>query len=128
MPDIQKLPRLLRRYGRKNNMKDLKLVNLKIRKGDEVKVLLGKDRGKVGKIVKVDRKEGKVLIEGINMFKRHIRKTQGIEGGVIDIIKPLKISNISLVCPKCKKQTRVGFKFQDNKKVRICKKCQEIIT
>src|SRR5687768_5733567 len=100
---------------------------LKIKKGDEVKILLGKDQGKTGKVLSVLTKEDKVLVEGINMYKRHVKGRQGIEGGVIDITKPINISNVGMVCKKCKKVTRVGFKIDGESKLRICRKCQEVI-
>ena len=96
----------------------------KIKKGDKIKVLLGKDRGKEGQVEKVFSKEGKVLILGVNIYKRHFKKgLAGNEGMVVDIAKPINISNALLVCPNCKKLTRVGYKLETDNKVRICKKC-----
>lgn len=95
----------------------------KIKKGDNVKVLLGKDNGRTGTIERVLAKENRVIISGLNVVKRHVKKRQGIEGGIIDIIKPMNISNIALICPSCKQPTRVGFKVEDKVKSRICKKC-----
>jgi large subunit ribosomal protein L24 len=97
----------------------------KIIKGDEVKIVLGKDNGKVAKVTKVLPEEGKVFVEGINIYKRHISgKRQGInEGGIVDIQKPVNISNVMIVCPNCKKITRAGFKITAKEKVRICRKC-----
>jgi large subunit ribosomal protein L24 len=103
------------------------MKKLKIRKGDIVKILLGKDGGKSGKILLVLPKKEKVLVEGINMYKRHVKKTKEHEGGIIEIAKPLNISNVALVCPGCKKETRVGFKMDGQTKVRICKKCKEVL-
>lgn len=97
---------------------------MKIKKGDTVKVLLGKDRGKSGSIDRVLKKTNKVVIAGINMYKRHVKKQSGVDGGVIDIVKPINISNVVLICPNCKKPTRVGFKQTGRTKIRICKKCQ----
>lgn len=97
----------------------------KIKKGDNVKVLLGKDSGKTGVVEKVLLKSGQVLVSGVNMYKRHVRKHRDIEGGIIDIPKPMDISNIALVCPKCKKQTRAGSKIEGDKKTRVCRKCGE---
>ena len=96
---------------------------MKIKKGDKVKVLLGKDRGKEGTIEKVLVKEKKVFVERVNLYKRHVKKMQNIEGGIVEIPKPLDISNVALICPNCKKVTRVGYKMMENEKVRICKKC-----
>lgn len=100
---------------------------LKIKKGDEVQILLGKDQGRAGKVLRVFTKEDKVLVEGVNTYKRHVKGRQGIEGGVIDIAKPINISNVGMKCPKCKKITRVGFKIDGTSKLRICRKCQEVI-
>jgi large subunit ribosomal protein L24 len=107
--------------------KNLKINNLKIKTGDNVQILLGKDRGKSGKILRVWTKENKVLVENINIYKRHVKKTAQHEGGVLDIPKPVNSSNVSLICPSCKKTTRVGIKIEGNNKMRICKKCNEEI-
>ena len=98
---------------------------MKILTGDEVKIVLGKDHGKTAKVTRVVPKEKKVFVEGINIYKRHVSgKRQGInEGGILDIQKPVDLSNIMLVCPSCKKPTRVGFKLNAKEKLRICRKC-----
>lgn len=97
---------------------------MKLKKGDKVMVLLGKDHGKTSTVVKVLTKEGKVLVEGVNIVKRHIgKKITGQEGGILEIPKPIDISNVLLVCPNCTKATRVGFKLVSKVKSRICKKC-----
>lgn len=103
-------------------IKDQK-TKIKIKKGDKVKILLGKDRGKEGTVEYVMAKSGKVFVGGANLYKRHVKKMQNIEGGIIDLPKPMNISNVSLVCPNCKKVTRIGFKIEKNEKFRICKKC-----
>lgn len=97
---------------------------MKLKKGDEVKVMAGKDKGKVGKIEKIIKKEERLVILGVNLYKRHL-KTQGRgrPGGIVDIVRPLPQSSVALVCPKCKKVTRVGFKFDKQIKMRTCKKC-----
>lgn len=100
---------------------------MKIKKGDKVKVLLGKDRGKEGKVVLVLVKTGKVFVEGVNLYKRHVKKQGSVEGGIIDLPKPLDESNVALVCPNCKKITRVGYIMAGNEKVRICRKCKKEI-
>lgn len=99
----------------------------KIKKGDSVKVMLGKDGGKTGPVERVYLKKGKILVAGVNMFKRHVRKQGDLEGGIIEIAKPLNISNVMLICPSCKKPTRVGFKVAGKEKTRICKKCKKEI-
>lgn len=100
---------------------------MKIKKGDKVKVLLGKDKGKEGKVEYVLGKKERVFVGGVNLYKRHVKKHQNIEGGIIDLPKSLNISNVALVCPNCNKITRVGYKLVGNEKVRICKKCKKEI-
>lgn len=101
---------------------------MKLVKGDSVKVLAGKDKGKVGKIDKVYPKDNKVLVENVNQYKRHLKKrTQNEESQIVTITKPLPVASVSLICPKCNKLTRVGFKTEKGKKTRVCKKCQKAI-
>lgn len=98
---------------------------MKIRKGDKVKIMAGKDKGKDGVIDRVYPKQEKILIQGINLIKKHIKKNQELpQGGIVDIPKPIRVSSVMLICPKCSKTTRVGFKLDKNKKVRSCKKCK----
>lgn len=99
----------------------------KIRKGDKVKVLLGKDNGREGSVEKVFPKEDKVIVAGVNIYKRSVKKMGETQGGIIDLLKPVNISNIVLICPNCNKPTRVGFKVEKDTKVRICKKCKKEI-
>lgn len=97
-------------------------------KGDEIKVVAGKDKGKTGKIEKVFSKEQKVLITGVNQYKRHLKaRSQSQSSEIITITKPLPLANVQLVCPKCHLLTRVGFILENNKKVRVCRKCQQAI-
>lgn len=102
---------------------------MKIKKGDTVKVITGKDKGKTGKVERVLLKKNKVLVAGINIYKRHLKpQGQSKPGGIIDLGKPLNISNVCLICPKCGKPTKIGFLIDKSKlKQRICKKCQQII-
>jgi len=101
---------------------------MKIKKGDKVKVIYGKDKGKEGIVEKVYKKSRKVLIPGINLYKRHIRKNEKMpQGGIIDVPRPLSVSKVMIICPKCKKPTRVGFLREGNKKFRQCKKCSSKI-
>ena len=102
----------------------------KIILGDNVMMILGKDSGKVAKVSKVLPKEKKLFVEGVNIYKRHISgKRQGVnEGGIVDIQKSVDLSNVMLVCPNCKRPTRVGFKLNAKEKLRICRKCGKEIT
>lgn len=100
---------------------------MKIHKNDKIKVIAGKDRGKEGLVLKTFFNEKKVLVEGINKVKKHVKAKGKEPGGIFDVERPLQVSNVILVCPKCKKPTRVGFKFEENKKVRFCKKCEKTI-
>lgn len=102
---------------------------MKIKKGDTVKMLAGKDRGKTGKVIKVDSSFKKAVIEGLNLLKKNKRpKRQGEKGEIVSIPRAVDISNVALLCPHCKKAARVGYLLEDadskNKKTRICKKCQ----
>lgn len=97
---------------------------MRFKKGDEVIITAGKDKGKKAKIEKVYSEDSKVLLPGLNVFKRHVKKRdENNPGGIIPLSRPLPVGNIALVCPKCGKQTRIGFKKTDKEKVRICKKC-----
>lgn len=101
---------------------------MKIRKGDTVLIISGKDRGKNGKVLSVFPKEKKLLVEGVNLRKKHAKpKKQGEKGQVVEIFSPIAVSSAALVCSKCGKQTRVGYKIMENKKYRICKKCKQEI-
>ncbi len=97
---------------------------MKLHKNDIVIIVTGKDQGKTGKIEKIFTKEKKVVVEGINQYKRHVKaKTQGQKSEIITITKPLAVANVALICPKCKKQTRIGYVVNKETKQRICKKC-----
>jgi large subunit ribosomal protein L24 len=101
---------------------------MKLKKGDKVKVITGKDKGRDGVIDRVYNKANKVLVTGINIYKRHVKKNEQMpQGGVVDIPRPIDISKIMLVCPKCNKETKVGYKVENGKKVRICKTCESQI-
>lgn len=101
---------------------------MKIHKGDTVKIMAGKDLGKTGKVERVLGKDGKLFVAGINLVKRHVRSMQGMEGGIIDIVKPVNASNVALICPNCQKTTRVGYGTDKDNKFRICRKCKKEIT
>jgi len=104
-------------------------MKFKLKKGDFVQVIKGKDKGKKGRILKIFYKENRVLVEGINFVKKHTRpKAVDRQGGIIQVEKPISISNVNFFCLKCSKPTRLGIKFlEDNSKVRYCKKCKEIV-
>jgi large subunit ribosomal protein L24 len=100
---------------------------IKFKVGDTVKITAGKDKGRDGKIEKVLPEESKVVIPGVNLYKKHVKGFGDVKGGVYDIPRPLGFGKIALICPKCKKITRIGFKFAGDEKVRICKKCKKEI-
>lgn len=98
---------------------------MKIHKNDTIKIITGKDKNKSGKVIKVFPKESKILIDGLNVFKKHVKpKKQGEKGQTISISRPLNVSNVMLICASCGKAARVGYRFEGEKKVRICKKCK----
>lgn len=97
---------------------------MKIKKGDTVIITIGKDRTRQGKVDRIYPKSEKVLIENMNLYKKHVQKTESTpQGGVVEIPRPLPISNVMLICSKCKKPARVRYELKDGKKLRICKKC-----
>lgn len=101
---------------------------MKLHKGDEIKIVTGKDSGKTGKIEKVFEKQQMVLVPGVNQYKRHMKKrANGQQSEIVTITKPLMIAKVALICPKCKQMTRVGFKFEKDKKMRVCRKCDAVI-
>lgn len=98
--------------------------SLKIKKNDTVVVLSGKDKGKQGKVLGTVPSEDKVVVEGTNMVTCHVKpRRQGEEGGIVKREAAIYASKVQVVCPKCGKATRVGYKIEDGKKIRICKKC-----
>ena len=99
----------------------------KLRKGDKVVVLAGKDKGKEGEITQVLPKEGKAIVDGVNIAIRHTRQSQQSQGGRIPSPAPIQLSNLALVDPKDGGPTRVGFRIEDGKKVRFAKKSGEVI-
>ena len=101
---------------------------MKIRKGDEVKIIRGKDKGKTGKVERIFPKTGKILVNGVNQYKRHLKaRSQNQPSEIVTLTKPLPLVNVVVVCSKCKLPTRIGFKIENNDKIRICKKCKEEI-
>jgi large subunit ribosomal protein L24 len=101
---------------------------MKLIKGDKVKIVTGKDKGKDGTVDAVFAKEAKVLVGGVNQYKRHVKSRSANQPSeIVTITKPLPVAAVALLCPKCKKQTRVGYVIEKDKKVRICRKCKEKI-
>lgn len=97
---------------------------MKIKKGDTVKIISGKDRGKSGKITVVLSENNRIVVEGVNMRKKHTRpKRQGQKGQIVQMPMPVHVSNAMLICSSCNKTTRISVKKTGNKKTRICKKC-----
>ncbi len=101
----------------------------RIKKNDKVIVIAGREKGKTGKILRVIPKKDRVIVEKINMIKRHMRPgPQSRQGGILEKEGPIHISNLMLVCTKCTDPTRVGYKMlEDGNKVRFCKKCGEVL-
>ncbi len=104
---------------------------MKIKKGDTILIISGKDKGRTGKVFRALPKEGGILIEGINLKKKHVRpKKEGQKGQIIDVPAVLDVSNVKIICPKCGKAARVGYKIDPSAgsgqgKKRICKKCKQ---
>ncbi|OGM57959.1 50S ribosomal protein L24 [Candidatus Woesebacteria bacterium RIFCSPHIGHO2_12_FULL_46_16] len=96
---------------------------IKFKVGDTVKITTGKDKGREGKIESIDHKNNLMIIPGLNIYKKHVKGSQGQKGGIYDIPRPFAFSKIALLCPKCKKVTRVGFRVMEKEKVRVCRKC-----
>ena len=101
----------------------------KIRKNDEVLVILGRDRGRKGKVLRSMPQENRLIVEGANMIKRHMRPTGTMrQAGIIEKEAPIHVSDVMLICKKCNQPARVGFSvLDDGSRVRICKKCHEVI-
>lgn len=103
-------------------------VKLNVKKGDTVVVLSGKDKGKQGEVLQALPKKGKVIVKDVNKVKRHTKPNQKApQGGILVKEAPLHASKVMVVCPACKKPTRIAHKLVDGKNVRVCKKCGEVI-
>ncbi|MEA2113707.1 MAG: 50S ribosomal protein L24 [Patescibacteria group bacterium] len=99
---------------------------MKIKKDDTILVITGKDKGKKGKVLKVFPRQNKVLIEKVNIVKKHRRsKKEGEKGQIIELPKPIDSSDVKFVCPKCGQATRIGYRINKKEKNRICKKCKQ---
>lgn len=98
---------------------------MKIHKGDNVIMLSGKDRGKKGKVLAVQTKDNKVIVEGLNLIKKHTRaRKQGQKGQIVSKERMVSVSSVAIVCKSCGLPTRIGYKIDGDKKTRICKKCK----
>lgn len=104
-------------------------VKTRLKVNDRVEVITGKDKGRVGKIIRIDRTRGRVVVEKINMIKRHTKPSAANQqGGIIEKEGPIAISNLMLICPKCAKSARIGKKvLEDGARIRVCKKCNESV-
>jgi large subunit ribosomal protein L24 len=103
------------------------MSKVKLKKNDQVMIITGKDRGKSGRILRIDRDKGRVVVEGLNMVKKAVRpKGQNQKGGIQSVEAPLAISNVQVLCKKCG-PTRVGLRLENEQKVRFCRKCGEVL-
>ncbi|MFH1063045.1 MAG: 50S ribosomal protein L24 [Candidatus Omnitrophota bacterium] len=102
---------------------------MRIKRGDIVSVIAGKEKGKTGKVLRFDKAKQRMLIQGVNFVKKHAKQTkQDQPGGILQKESPVPVSNIMFYCPRCNKKAKLGAKFlNDGSKARICKKCQEMV-
>lgn len=101
---------------------------MKIRINDRVKILTGKDRGKEGTVKKVIKDDALIVVEGVNVVKKHVKPgAVSKEGGIISMEKPISVANVMAICSKCKRPVRVGFSISDGKKKRVCRRCGEAL-
>jgi len=102
---------------------------MRIKKGDTISVIAGKEKGKTGKVLRFDKAKQRMLVQGVNFVKKHSRQTkQDQPGGILQKESPLAVSNIMFLCPRCNKRSKLGSKIlNDGSKTRICKKCQEMV-
>lgn len=103
-------------------------VKYRIRSGDEIVVIAGRDKGARGNVTRILPEKGKIIVAKVNMVKRHTKPTQNSSGGIVEREAPLEISNVQFVCPKCDTGVRLGAKtLEDGRKVRTCRKCGEVL-
>ena len=101
---------------------------MKLKKGDKVKITAGKDKGRDGVVEKVYKNANKVIVTGMNLYKKHVKKNEKMpQGGIVDLPRTIDVSKLALICQKCEKVTRIGYKVEKNKKYRVCKKCDSKI-
>ena len=97
---------------------------MRVKKGDNVQILSGNDKGKTGEVLEVMPKTGKIIVKGVNIRKKHVKpRKQGDEGGIIPVECSIFSAKVNVVCPKCNKPTKIGYEMDKDKKVRVCKKC-----
>jgi large subunit ribosomal protein L24 len=102
---------------------------MKIKKGDKVMILSGKDKGKTGMVERAIPKDGSVIVGGINIVKKHVKVSKkNPTGGIVETARPMRVGKVILVCPSCGKPTRVGLNLSGKEKTRVCKKCNKVIT
>ena len=99
----------------------------KFKVNDTVKITAGKDKNQTGKVIEVIPSENKVVVEGKNVYKKHVKKQGEQAGSIISRFRPLSVASVALICPNCGKPTRVGFDAKADSKVRVCRKCGEVI-
>lgn len=101
---------------------------MKIRTGDTVLIISGKDREKTGKVSEVFPKNNKIIVEGLNIVKKHTKpRREGEKGQIVQVSRPIDVSNVKLICSKCKKPTRIGYRILEKSKTRVCNKCKQEI-
>ena len=99
-----------------------------VKKNDTVMITVGKDKGKTGKVLRINQKKDRLIVEKVNVIKRHVRPTQKSKGGIMERESAIAVSNVMVYCDKCSKPVKVGRKsLEDGKKVRYCKKCNEVL-
>ena len=99
-----------------------------VKKNDTVMVTVGKDKGKTGKVLRINQKKDRLIVEKVNVIKRHVKASQKTKGGIMERESPISVSNVMIYCEKCSKPVRVGKKvLEDGKKVRFCRKCEEVL-
>src|SRR3989344_1010146 len=101
---------------------------MKLKKGDKIKIMTGRDSGRDGVIERVYTRSNKLFVPGLNVYKKHVKKSDRMpQGGVVDVSRLIDASKVFLVCPKCGKPTRVGYQLKSGKKFRVCKTCEKVI-
>ncbi len=97
---------------------------MKIKKGDKVKIMSGKDRGKSGAVIRALLKKAKVTVEGVNLYKKRIKpRRTGEKGETVLVARPVSVSNVMILCSNCNNPARIGYRFESDQKIRYCKKC-----